>query len=140
MKLILLFNSCIFNLFRIDLSLLNDAEQSQILNSFGLSTLLSRFIFRISIFSYKILNKIILRDFSAALKLNPNPKNTRDSKRNIFLVPFSGSNKYGKRLSIFLPNFCNKILRNNFSLDITKYKLFLNTNTTGFIEKFNKLI
>jgi hypothetical protein len=63
--------------------------------------------FRYSTFCFKILNKIILKDFFSDSKPNLNVKNTRCKTRNIFNVSRSLTVKSGKRLSIHLPQLVN---------------------------------
>jgi hypothetical protein len=71
---------------------------------------------RFSTFCFKILNKVILSNFFKELKPYNNVKNTRCHNRNIFTVLRSLTTKAGKRLSIYLPQMVNKVLKYSYNL------------------------
>jgi hypothetical protein len=84
-----------------------------------------RILFRFSTFCFKILNNIILKDFFSDLKPNLNVKNTRCMTRNLFNVPRSLTLKSGKRLSIYLPQIVNKIIRYSHNLKFKDFKQYI---------------
>ncbi len=75
-------------------------------------------------FVLKILNKVILKDFFSDLKPNLNVKNTRCKTRNIFNDPRSLTVKSDKRLSIYLPQLVNKVIRYSHYLEFKDFKQY----------------
>ena len=103
------FNICIFRLFKIKLSLLSLSDQSKILKPLNILPFKLRFFYRISIFSYKIMNGKYLPNFFEKLNFNDNTKNLRS--KEILFVPRELT-KFGSHiLSIFLPKFLNVVLK-----------------------------
>ena len=96
-----------------------------------------RILFRFSTFCFKILNKIILKDFFSDLKLNLNVKNTRYKTRNIFNVPRSLTVKSGKRLSIYLPQLVNKVIRYSHYLEFKDFKQYILFNISDLFLEFD---
>ena len=87
-------------------------------------------ISRFSSFCFIILNRIILKDFFSDLKLNLNVKNTRCKTRNIFGVPRSLTVKSGLRLSIYLAQLVNKVIRYSHYLEFKDLKQYIHFDTT----------
>jgi hypothetical protein len=84
-----LYKNCLFHLLDLDFRGKPKNEQYAILKPLNLLPYKYRILFRFSTFCFKILNKIILKDFFSDLKLNLNVKNTRCKTRNIINVPRS---------------------------------------------------
>ncbi len=120
-----LYNNCLFHLLDLDFRGKSIDEQYAILKPLNLFPYKFRIIFRFSIFCFKILNKIILKDFFSDLKLNLNVKNTRCKTRNIFNVPHSLTVKSGKRLSIYLPQLVKKVIRHSYYLEFKDFKKYI---------------
>ena len=71
------YNSCISNLFKIDLKNLSITEQDNQLKPLNLFSFSSRLLYRFSIFSFKILNQRILKDFISNIFYNTSTHQTR---------------------------------------------------------------
>ena len=106
-KISKLYNLCIFHLLKLELGNLSLDEQQLRLKKYNLLPFKYRYFFRISIFIFKICNRIILPDFISKLTSNPNTSN-REQSRNIYISPIGKSKFSQKRLSFFIPNFINK--------------------------------
>lgn len=139
-KLTKLFNSCLWHLLKINLHDVEQNKQLDILKPYFLLPFKYRLFFRFCLFSYKILNKQILNNILNSLKLNENPCNLREFGRDIYCVPFSGTNKGNKRISIYLTKLVNKILRNSFNLNLIDFENFLLLNIDSLFLKFEKFI
>ena len=58
------YNSCLFNLLKIDLgNSLTCVSQQSLLSPFKLLSFYNRFLYRFSQFSYKVINNVILKEF-----------------------------------------------------------------------------
>ena len=139
-KLNNLFNSCLWHLLKINLRGVENSEHLIILKPYFLLPFKYRLFFRFCLFSYKILNNQILNNILISLKLKENPCNLRDFNRDIYCVPFSGTNKGNKRISIYLTKLVNKVLGNSFKSNLINFKNFLLNNITFLFEKFEKFI
>ena len=96
------YNSCLFNLLKIDLgnSLTCVSQQSL----FKLLSFHNRFLYRFSQFSYKVINNVILKEFKNTYIFYC-PVNTwlRSTTRDIFRVTLCTMSKGRRALSYFLP-------------------------------------
>ena len=131
-KIVKLYNSCIFNLLKLDLSNKTENEQTILLQPLNLFTFFNRFLYRLAIFFYKILNGQILSDQKENLILNTNSHNLRGKNRDIFKESFCKTLKCSRRISIFLPKFCNKIIRHSFNLNFNEFKISFLGNLNNF--------
>jgi hypothetical protein len=120
-----LYNNCLFHLLDLDFRGKPKDKQYEILKPLNLLPSKYRILFRFSTFYFNILNKIILKDFFGDLKLNLNVKNTRCKTRNIFNVPRSLTVKSGKRLSIYLPQLVNKVIKYSHYLEFKDFKQYI---------------
>ena len=132
-----LYNNCLFHLFDLDFRGKSIEEQFETLKPLNLLPFKYRIFLRFSTFCFKILNNIILFNFFKELKPNINVKNTRCHSRNIFTVPRSLTTKSGKRLSIYLPQLVNKIIRYSDNLTFKLFKQFILFNITDLFSKFD---
>jgi hypothetical protein len=66
-----------------------------------------------------------------------NVKNTRCMTRNLFNVPRSLTLKSGKRLSIYLPQLVNKIIRYSHNLEFKDFKQYILFNISDLYLKFD---
>ena len=66
-----------------------------------------------------------------------NVKNTRCRTRNIFNVPRSLTVKSGKRLSIYLPQLVNKVIRHSHYLEFKDFKQFILFNISDLFLEFD---
>ena len=132
------YNACLFNLLNIDLdSKLADAHDI-FLEEFNLTTFFKRLFIRFSIFTYKILNKQMLHDFKNSLITNENKFNLRCQE--LYKVPFCKSQKFTRRLSIFLPKFVNKVIQNTFLLSFLDFSNLINSSNNNLKTKFRELL
>jgi hypothetical protein len=142
-KVARLYNSCIFNLLRIDLSEKTEVEQLQLLTPFNLFPFLDRFFFRFSLFSFKILTGQILPEQKESLSENHISYNLR-KKADTYLVDLCTTLKCSRRLSIFFPKFCNKIINDkcnkivNHELKLCEFKNYLLNNLLFLGTEFRK--
>jgi hypothetical protein len=132
-----LYNNCLFHLLDLDFRGKSIDEQYVILKPLNLLPYKYRILFRFSTFCFKILNNIILKDFFSDLKPNLNVKNTRCMTRNLFNVPRSLTLKSGKRLSIYLPQLVNKIIRYSHNLEFKDFKHYILFNISDLYLKFD---
>ena len=132
-----LYNNCLFHLLDLDFRGKPIDEQYAILKPLNLLPYKYRILFRFSTFCFKILNNIILKDFFSDLKLNLNVKNTRCKTRNIINVPRSLTVKSGKRLSIYLPQLVNKVIRYSHYLEFKDFKQYILFNISDLFLEFD---
>jgi hypothetical protein len=132
-----LYNNCLFHLLDLDFRGKPIDEQYAILKPLNLLPYKYRILFRFSTFCFKILNKIILKDFFCDLKLNLNVKNTRCKTRNIINVPRRITVKSGKRLSIYLPQLVNKVIRYSHYLEFKDFKQYILFNISDLFLEFD---
>ena len=131
-------------LFKLDLRRLSTLDQEIILQKFNLQPYKIRLLQRISIFAYKLLNKQILKKFrNNLIDFVDQTKSIRLINKNAFVIkdifslPFVNT-MHGKfRLSFFLPNFVNKIIRNSYNLSYNEFSKHLNDNLLLFYNDFN---
>ena len=99
-----------------------------------------RLFFRLNVFCYKILNHQILPIFFDKLEFIPQSL-TRFKKANeLVKVPFEGTKHGLARLSIFLPNFVNKVMLSSYNHNFNDFKNSLLANIFLLYEKFFFLI
>ena len=132
------YNSCLFNLLKIDLHGKTVVEQIDLLAPLNLMPFYCRLFYRISLFVHKILNDQILPAVKRDLEYVDKNYNLRDATRNIFKEPQCLIKKHGKRLSIFIPKFCNKVLRNNTNHKMSEFRNILLVNLKSNFTKFEE--
>ena len=137
-KILRTYNSCLFNLLKIDLHAKSIEEQIVILSPLNIMPFYCRLFYRLALFSYKILNNQILPSIKQGLIHVAGNLKLRENGRNLFVEPFCKTRKHDKRISVFLPRFCNKILRNSWNLGLTDYKNSLFANLSLYFFKFEK--
>jgi hypothetical protein len=135
-KLKKVYNSCIYNLLGVDLSGKTLDEQLMILEPFNLLPFFYRLFFRTSLFYHKILNSKILSQINDDLK-KCDSHDLRMKTKNLFIVPVCKSACGSKRLSLFLPKFCNSVIREAYNLNVADFKCFLLGNLPILFKKFN---
>ena len=131
------FDSCLFNLLKIDLHGLTNEDQINLLAPYNLMPFYCRLFYRLALFAYKILNNQMLPAIKQDLIVIEDGR-LRVASRNIFYEPFCKYKKHDKRISFFLPKFCNKILRHSYTKTITEFKSFLLDNLNSNLQKFEK--
>ena len=112
------FNVCIYHLFKKPLSDLTIYSQLKTLEELRIYPFKIRLFYRLNIFCYKIVNKQILINFYNKLVFNDQ---LSFRKRELVHVPFERTKGGPTRLSIFLPNFINNVLKNSFNLNINDF-------------------
>ena len=132
-----LYNNCLFHLFNLDFRGKSIEYQYETLKPMNLLPFNYRIFSRFSTFCFKILNNLILSDFFKELKPNNNVKNIRCHTRNIYTVPRSLTTKSGKRLSIYLPQMVNKVMKYSFNLTFDLFKQFILFNISALYLKFD---
>jgi hypothetical protein len=90
----------------------------------------------ITIVSLLAIRIFTIRIFSD-LKLNLNVKNTRCKTRNIFNVSRSLTVKSGKRLSIYLSQLINKVIRYSHYLEFKDFKQYILFNISDLFLEFD---
>jgi hypothetical protein len=142
-KVTRLYNSSIFNLLRIDLSDKTDAEQLDLLTPFKLFPFFDRFLFRFALFSFKILTNQILPEQKEDLTEIHIPYDLR-GEIDIYNEDLCESVKCSRRISIFFPKFCNKIINEKCvqivkgELKLCQFKNYLKENLFYLGTKFRK--
>ena len=128
---------CIHRLFNLSLFGLNISDQYNNLKCLSLLPIKLRFFYNLCTFSYKIVNKKILIDFYKQLKIVNDQNNIRTCyNKNIYAVPFARINFSSSRLSVFLPNFLNKVLKYSTNLNLIMFCQSIRTNILIFYNKF----
>ena len=97
-----------------------------------------RLFYRLSLFSYKIVNNLILSEFNI-LSEKPNYYNLRNTTKSIYIIPKVKTESGKKRLSYLLPLFLNSVLRNSVYLSLKDFKFLICTNLFQFINDFIKI-
>ena len=121
------YDICIYRMLKIKLFDLDVDEQLAELSERGLMPFRVRYFYRLSIFSYKVLNKQILKQIQGKLvfTVNQTMSKLRSRKPEIIEVPGHDLNAGSRRLSIFLPRFVNLIIRDSFKLTFNEFKNML---------------
>jgi hypothetical protein len=121
-----IYNLCLYVLLKIELNHISLEDQQSKLKPLNILPFRYRLLFRFSIFSYKIVNKIILNNIFSLLKPNESVANTRKTSSNLYEVPIVVSNKGSRRISIVLANTINKVLKTytNLNFKISKKQFF----------------
>ena len=129
-KLDKFFKICIFRLFNISLIDLSISDQISSLKSLNLFPLKLRYFFRLSLFSYRIVKNKHLKQFSDNLKRINDPGDIRgcDNQKELYEVPFGRVNVTVARLSIFLPNILNKVLKHEVQMEENTFCQYLKIN------------
>ena len=130
-----MYNSCLFNLLGLELNDKSIEEQTKLLAHLNLLPFKCRLLFRLSVFYYKILDNQILSFIKNDLVLVQNSFNLRSKTRNIFKEPVCNTKKCSRRLSLFVPNFCNKVIRHSYNLSFSDFKTFLFFNIENLYKK-----
>ena len=131
-----LYNYCLFKLCNIKLSVksyktfipLDLQAQSNLLKDFNLMPFRYRLFYRLSLFSYKILNRQILLNIFSSIQFHDTETLERQRKQHFSLCATPNWRTYAgtKRLSYFLPNFVNVVLKNSFNLSFNDFNSFKN--------------
>ena len=122
-------------LFNIKLKFLNLLDKYNLLKKMNLFPLKIRLFYRFSLFSYKIVNNLILSDFNILSEKN-NHYNLRNSSKSLYVVPKIKTESGKKRLSYLLPLFLNGVLRNSVYLSVKDFKFLICTNLFNFLYDF----
>ena len=96
-----------------------------------------RLFFRFSLFSYKIVNNLILKDIGKFLKHHIKIVNTRDNSSNIYDVPIVNSYMGAKRISIYLAIMINNVLKKSTNLPMKDFKEIMLLNLSILYPKFS---
>ena len=133
-----------YHLFKLDLRRLDTYDQEILLQKFTLLPYKLRLVYRLSIFSYKILNNQILKKFKSNLivfkDLSVSSRlrdlNVAKINQKIFNVP-NVNTKHGEfKLSFFRPNFINNFIRNSFNLIFVEFKRHIKVMLLIFYNDF----
>ena len=85
------------------------------------------------------MNERIMPAFYTNLDKISNSYNTRSQiKFDSFRVPKTRTAIGSKRLSVFLPNFINEILKNSYNLKFVEFKEHIANNVSIFYDNFIK--
>jgi hypothetical protein len=130
-----LYNFCLLKLFNIKLRFLNLIDKYNLLKSLNLFPFKIRLFYRLSLFSYKIVNNLILSQFNI-LSEKQNHYNLRSSSKSLYIIPKVKTESGKKRLSDLLPLFLNNVLRNSVFLSLKDFKFLICTNLFHFLNDF----
>ena len=104
-------------------------------------TAITRFLYRFSQFSYKVINNVILKEFkNTYISYCPVNTSLRSTTRDIFRVTLCTMSKGRRALSYFLPNFCNKILRDNLNLSFSNFSTKISVDLILYTEIFKQML
>jgi len=132
----------LFRLLNVKLFGLNYLSQSPLLESYNLLPYRMRLCSRISIFCHKVINKIILSDFSNNLVFKTNCCGLGDCTdkcsrhKEIVSVPDIRTNFGRQSFGYFLPKLINYIILDKYKLNIKDFRSFLSNNLFSLCETF----
>ena len=130
------FNCCIFRLFKLNLHNMNINEQANVLAQYNLCPYYYRIIERFAVFSKKIMDNFILNNIKCKLIIKINAYNLREKTYEKYNVPKHALNDGKRRISIFLPKFLNKILKNSYNNSFSQLKKHILSNMNTFYNEF----
>jgi hypothetical protein len=150
------YNASLFHLLNLRLNSLDIFDQYSLLKKFNLFPYKYRVFYRLSLFMYKIMNGNVLqhikdRLISSDLTEESTTNLTRYRKRCIlasqnttsfetdaclFVVPKRNTKSGELSISIFLPNFINKILKKSYDFNFSEFKFFILHNILILYSKF----
>ena len=141
-----LFNSVVFRLFKIDLKSLTLDQQYSLLSEMNILPFRFRLFYRFSTFCFKIMNNICLHNIKTRVchfSITTRPQRTASLNKFIqtnTLNVISTRTKSGEHsLSYFLVNFINRVIKDNFLLDLSIYKKHISVNFLKLASNFNSL-
>lgn len=128
------YNICLYRLLGFKLFDLAECEQLKLLSGVNLLPFKLRVCYRLNIFCYKVMNKLILNDFYSKLDF----KDRRDYFRSRELVQVPDIRTVYGRASFgyFLPKFINNVLKEAFNLEFKLFKEHLINNLTIIFNNF----
>ena len=135
-----IYDLCLFVLLKIELKYESLEDQQSKLKPLNILPFRYRLLFRYSIFSYKIVNKLILNNIFSLLKPIVKVANTRQTSSNLYEVPIIVSNKCSKRLSIVLATMINKVLKTYTNLIFKDFKEAVLSSLPLLYIKFSKFV
>ena len=99
-----------------------------------------RYFYRISVFSYKVLNRHFLRQIEAKIEWEEKSATGRLRSREpeLTIVPKCNKNSGFRRLSVFLPRFVNLITREALRLPFLEFKKAMFSDLILNFEKFSR--
>ena len=132
------FCKCIYKLLKLNIHNLNIEEQANILANYNIRPYFYRLIERFAIFSKKIMINDILSNIKDKLQTRTNKFNVRtfDSFKVPKNITFDGK----RRISVFLPKFLNKILKNSYNNSYSDLKKHFSSNMKTFYVQFMECI
>ena len=132
------FNDCIFKMLRIKVHNLDIEQQANVLNNYNLQPFYFRIIERFAIFSKKIMNDNILNNIKEKLLIRTNIHGLRTF--DMYNVPKNVTLDGKRRISIFLPKFLNKIMKNSHNNTFKDLIEHFYTNMNSFYTLFIECI
>ena len=134
------FNSCIYNLLKVNLQHLDLAEQFKLLSEHTLVPLKYRLFQRLAVFSWKIVNNVHLPSFSKELTVKVRTVVTRGMMfdgytSKTYILPRVVNNN-DRRLSIILPKLANFCFKDAFNLSLNEMLSDIRKNFTLFYNRF----
>ena len=122
------FNVCIYRLFNIKLFDLSIHDQASSLKQFNFLPFDLRLVYRLSIFSYKIMKAKILIPFYNNLYFKDLSFSRRGRNNEILNVPFEATVSGSQRLGVFLPKFINTVIKSSYEHN---YKDFIDSTISN---------
>jgi hypothetical protein len=129
------FNICIFRLFKIKLTGLSLDDQARLLKEHNILPFKYRYFYRICIFSFNIMNNKILNNIRAKLKFRQEFR-FRNINTIVELDKIEKTKFGSHRLSVFLVNFINKVIKFSFQLDLKLFKQSMMENISINFKNF----
>ena len=136
------FNCCVYQMLKINIHSESIEKQAEILKKYNITPFYYRLIERFAVFSRKIMKNIILTNIKEKLVIRNTTYLLRSNQCDLFVVPKHAILEGKRRLSIFLPKFINKIMKNSYENKTSKkfLKYISNNIEKDFYVKFIECI
>ena len=123
---------------KLGFSPLNLDSQLAILGKFNLMPFKMRIFYRLSLFSYKILNKQFLVNIFDSVAFVAQETNDKHRSQYYSYCNMPRWSTYAgmKRLSYFLPNFVNVVIKHTYTSKLSDYKLYILKNFKNLYNNF----
>ena len=146
-----LYNSCLFRLINLRLNSIDTIDQLMLLKPLNLMPYRVRVFYRLSLFSQKIMDDIILANIKECLMCKIEDSNTVSLRNrtttskffrecDLFVVPKTSTVRGESCISVFLPKLINQVFRHALNLKFLDFKKCLLDDLIIYYAKFENLI